>query len=103
MNINNDESYKKNINVKINEEEADSYIKNNEYKKAEILLLKNVKEKTSSENTYHLLIKIYRARADYNNLIKIVNLAIKYSDKKKFKDLKKFIVLNKMLKDIFNI
>lgn len=88
---------------KKNENDAEIKIREGKFTEAEELLLSNVKNQSSSDKTYQLLIKIYKATGDYKSLIKVVNIAIKNCKKnrKEFKELKKVIVLNKLLKDIF--
>jgi len=89
--------------IDLNENIAEKKIKECQFDEAEKLLLDNVEKKTSSRRTYQLLIKIYKKKNDYNSIIKTINKAIKYCGeyKKDFKEIKKVMVLNKLLKDIF--
>ena len=89
--------------AEINENIAEEKIKECKLDEAEELLLQNVKNKTSSNRSYQLLIKLYKIKNDYNNIIKTINKAIRYCPdyQKEFKEIKKVIVLNKLLKDIF--
>ncbi len=84
--------------------EAAEKIKNGELDNAEVLLKKNLTKNTRSADTYKLLIKIYKIRNDYTNIIKTINMAIRFANenKKEFKELKRTILLNKLIIDIFD-
>lgn len=90
-------------NVRELELEAAEKIKDSEFDKAEALLKKNYYRNTKSADTYRLLIKIYKNKGNYNKIITVLNKAIKYAEenKKEFKELKKTLILNKLITDIF--
>lgn len=88
---------------KINEYNAELMMDEGKLDEAEMLLLQNVSQNISSAMTYHLMIKIYKAKGDYKKLVSIINAAIKNckGNRQEFKELRKVVVLNRLLKDIF--
>lgn len=95
-------SYTNKRRVALNEDSAYLMINQGKSSEAENLLRQNVDINTSSSRTYQMLIGIYNNKSDYNNLVKIINRAIKCCNEnnKDFKELRRIVVLNKLLKDI---
>lgn len=89
--------------IKEKELQALLFIENNMIDSAEKILLQNIDAETDSNFTYDLLIRVYEFKEDYQNLIKILNTAIKSAGKKDFyRNLKKKLIISKILKDIYN-
>jgi len=90
--------------IKQNEVRALALLEMNEMGIAENCLNENLKIGTNSSLTYNLLIKIYTKKNDYQSLIKTLNNAVKYSDKKEiYRKLRKAIIINKFMQDIDSI
>lgn len=89
--------------IKEKELQALLFIENNMIDSAEKILLQNIDAETDSNFTYDLLIRVYEFKEDYQNLIKILNTAIKSAGKKDFyRNLKKKLIISKIIKDIYN-
>ena len=87
--------------IKQNEIRALALIRINEMGTAENCLNENLKIGTNSSLTYDLLIEIYSKKNDYQSLIKTLNNAVKYSDKKEiYRKFRKAIIFNKLMQDI---
>ena len=87
--------------IKLNEIRALVLLEMNEMGTAESCLNENLRIGTSSSLTYDLLIEIYSKKNDYQSLIKTLNNAVKYSDKKEiYRKLRKAIIFNKLMQDI---
>jgi tetratricopeptide (TPR) repeat protein len=98
-----DKTIKSNNNLEeVNYQKALLFYKNNEFDSASKLLLENVEMYTEDLKTYELLINIYRKLEDYQNLIKILDISIKRCKerRKEFRELRKIIILNKLMRDI---
>lgn len=85
-----------------NEIIAEKLIKENRMDEAERLLNKNVELKSSSHKTYDMLLKIFRSKDSYNDIIKLLNSAIKNSSEKgkAYRELRKVTILNELVKNI---
>jgi len=93
-----------NETIKQNEIKALTFLEINEMGIAENCLIENLSIGTDSSLTYDLLIKIYSKKNDYQSLIKTLNNAVKYSDKKEiYRKLRKTIIFNKLMQDIDSI
>lgn len=90
------------ITILKNEVIAEKLIRENRLNEAEKLLRKNVDLKSRSYRTYDLLLKIYRAGDSYNEIIKILNTAIKNSREKgrTYRELRKVTILNELVENI---
>ena len=87
--------------IKKNEIRALVLLEMNEIGIAENCLNENLKIGTNSSLTYDLLIEVYRKKNDYQSLIKTLNNAVKYSDKKEiYRKFRKAIIFNKLMQDI---
>jgi hypothetical protein len=87
--------------IKQNEKRALVLLEMNEMGIAENCLNENLRIGTDSSLTYNLLIEIYRKKNDYQSLIKTLNRAIKYSNKKEFyRKFRKAIIFNELIQDI---
>ena len=87
--------------IKQNEIRALALLEMNEMGIAENCLNENLRIGTNSSLTYDLLIEIYSKKNDYQSLIKTLNNAIKYSDKKEiYRKFRKAIIFNKLMQDI---
>ena len=87
--------------IKQNEIRALALLEMNEMGIAENCLNENLKIGTNNSLTYDLLIEIYSKKNDYQSLIKTLNNAIKYSDKKEiYRKFRKAIIFNKLMEDI---
>ena len=87
--------------IKQNEIRALALLEMNEMGIAENCLNENLKIGTNSSLTYDLLIEIYSKKNDYQSLIKTLNNAVKYSDKKEiYRKFRKAIIFNKLMQDI---
>ena len=90
-----------NENIKQNEIRALVLLEMNEMDIAENCLNENLIIGTKSSLTYDLLIEIYSKKNDYQSLIKTINNAVKYSDKKEiYRKFRKAIIFNKLMQDI---
>ena len=90
-----------NETIKQNEIRALVLLEANEMDKAENCLNENLIIGTKSSLTYDLLIEIYSKKNDYQSLIKTINNAVKYSDKKEiYRKFRKAIIFNKLMQDI---
>ncbi|MGZ5548795.1 MAG: hypothetical protein ACXWFZ_12700, partial [Nitrososphaeraceae archaeon] len=90
-----------NETIKQNEIRALALLEMNEMGIAENCLNENLRIGTNSCLTYDLLIEIYSKKYDYQSLIKTLNNAIKYSDKKEiYRKLRKALIFNKLIQDI---
>ena len=90
-----------NENIKQNEIRALALLEMNEMDIAENCLNENLIIGTKSSLTYDLLIEIYSKKNDYQSLIKTINNAVKYSDKKEiYRKFRKAIIFNKLMQDI---
>jgi len=90
--------------IKQNEIRALALLEMNEMGIAEDCLNENLRIGTNSSITYDLLIKIYSKKNDYQSLIKILNNAVKYSDRKEiYRKFRKAIIFNKLMQDIGSI
>ena len=90
--------------IKQNEIRALALLEMNEMGKAENCLNENLRIGTNSSLTYDLLIEIYSKKNDYQSLIKTLNNAVKYSDKKEvYRKFRKAIIFNKLMQDIESI
>ena len=90
-----------NETIKQNEIRALVLLGANEMDKAENCLNENLIIGTKSSLTYDLLIEIYSKKNDYQSLIKTINSAVKYSDKKEiYRKFRKAIIFNKLMQDI---
>jgi tetratricopeptide (TPR) repeat protein len=90
-----------NENIKQNEIRALALLEMNEMDIAENCLNENLRIGTNSSLTYDLLIEIYSKKNDYQSLIKTINNAVKYSDKKEiYRKFRKAIIFNKLMQDI---
>ena len=90
-----------NETIKRNEIRALVLLEMNEMGIAENYLNENLKIGTKSSLTYDLLIEIYSKKKDYQSLIKTINNAVKYSDKKEiYRKFRKAIIFNKLMQDI---
>jgi tetratricopeptide (TPR) repeat protein len=90
-----------NETIKQNEIRALALLEMNEMGIAENCLNENLRIGTNSSLTYDLLIDIYSKKNDYQSLIKTLNNAVKYSDKKEiYRKFRKAIIFNKLMKDI---
>jgi hypothetical protein len=95
-----------NLNKTIEENEirALTLLRMNEMGTAENYLNENLKIGTKSSLTYDLLIEIYNKKNDYQSLIKTLNNAVRYLDKKEiYRKLRKAIIFNKLMQDINSI
>ena len=91
----------KTAKIKENEIKASLYLKNNNPDKAELILKRNLESGTGSEKTYDLLLRIYQTKKDYSSLIKTLNECIKNSkNKNNYRQLRKTIIITKLLEDI---
>ncbi len=83
------------------EKKASKLIKERKFDEAEKILDQNLEKKIESYGTYHLMFQLYSLKGDYSNMIKILNRAIRYSTQKRrfFKELKRVVILDKILKD----
>ena len=87
--------------IKKNEIRALALLEMNEMGKAENCLNENLRIGTNSSLTYDLLIEVYSKKNDYQSLIKTLNNAVKYSDKKEiYRKFRKAIIFNKLMQDI---
>jgi hypothetical protein len=87
--------------IKQNEIRALALFKMNKMGIAENCLNENLRIGTNSFLTYNLLIEIYSKKKDYQSLIKTLNNAVKYSNKKEFyRKFRKAIIFNKLMQDI---
>ena len=78
-------------------------IKQNEIRALALLEMNEmgIAENCLSSLTYDLLIEIYSKKNDYQSLIKTLNNAVKYSDKKEiYRKFRKAIIFNKLMQDI---
>lgn len=90
--------------AKPNHEKARMLIDSMRLEEAEKLLKDNLKIDITSSATYDLLIETYKKKGDYHSLIKVLNNGIKHSDKKKkYRELKKKLILDKIIQDIDNL
>ncbi len=90
-----------NETIKQNEIRALVLLEMNEMDIAENCLNENLIIGTKSSLTYDLLIEIYSKKNDYQSLIKTINNAVKYSDKKEiYRKFRKAIIFNKLMQDI---
>ena len=90
--------------IKQNEIRALALLEMNEMGIAENCLNENLRIGTNSSLTYDLLIEIYGKKNDYQSLIKTLNNAVKYSDKKEiYRKFRKAIIFNKLMQDIESI
>ena len=90
--------------IKQNEIRALALLEMNEMGIAENCLNENLRIGTNSSLTYDLLIEIYSKKNDYQSLIKTLNNAVKYSDKKEiYRKFRKAIIFNKLMQDINSI
>jgi hypothetical protein len=90
-----------NETIKQNEIRALVLLEMNEVDIAENCLSENLKIGTNSPLTYDLLIDIYSKKNDYQSLIKTLNSAVKYSNKKEvYRKLRKAMIFNKLMQDI---
>jgi len=90
--------------IKQNEIRALALLEMNEMGIAENCLNENLRIGTNSSLTYDLLIEIYGKKNDYQSLIKTLNNAVKYSDKKEiYRKFRKAIIFNKLMQDIDSI
>ena len=90
--------------IKQNEIRALALLEMNEMGIAENCLNENLRIGTNSSLTYDLLIKIYSKKNNYQSLIKTLNNAVKYSDKKEtYRKFRKAIIFNKLMQDIYSI
>ena len=90
--------------IKQNEIRALVLLEMNEMGIAENCLNENLRIGTNSSLTYDLLIEIYSKKNDYQSLIKTLNNAVKYSDKKEvYRKFRKAIIFNKLMQDIESI
>ena len=90
--------------IKQNEIRALALLEMNEMGVAENCLNENLRIGTNSSLTYDLLIEIYGKKNDYQSLIKTLNNAVKYSDKKEiYRKFRKAIIFNKLMQDIDSI
>ena len=93
-----------NENIKQNEIRALVLLEMNQTGIAENCLNENLRIGTNSSLTYDLLIEIYSKKNDYQSLIKTLNNAVKYSDKKEiYRKFRKAIIFNKLMQDIDSI
>lgn len=87
--------------IKQNEIRAIALLEMNEMGIAENCLNENLRIGTNSSLTYDLLIEVYSKKNDYQSLIKTLNNAVKYSDKKEiYRKFRKAIIFNKLMQDI---
>lgn len=90
--------------IKQNEIRALALLEMNEMGIAENCLNENLRIGTNSSLTYDLLIEIYSKKNNYQSLIKTLNNAVKYSDKKEiYRKFRKAIIFNKLMQDINSI
>jgi tetratricopeptide (TPR) repeat protein len=90
--------------IKQNEIRALALLEMNEMGIAENCLNENLRIGTNSFLTYDLLIEIYSKKNDYQSLIRTLNNAVKYSDKKEiYRKFRKAIIFNKLMQDINSI
>ena len=90
-----------NETIKQNEIRALVLLEMNEMDIAENCLNENLIIGTKSSLTYDLLIEIYIKKNDYQSLIKTINNAVKYSDKKEiYRKFRKAIIFSKLMQDI---
>ena len=90
--------------IKQNEIRASALLEMNEMGIAENCLNENLRIGTNSSLTYDLLIEIYSKKNDYQSLIKTLNSAVKYADKKEvYRKFRKAIIFNKLMQDIESI
>lgn len=90
--------------IKQNEIRALALLEMNEMGIAEDCLNENLRIGTNSSITYDLLIEIYSKKNDYQSLIKTLNNAVKYSDRKEiYRKFRKAIIFNKLMQDIGSI
>ena len=71
---------------------------------AENLLLGNIDLDSSDHINYDYLLNMYRKQDDFHKIVLLLNMAIKKSKAKKqiYREIKKVVILNKILKDIEN-
>ncbi len=83
------------------EKKASKLIKERKFDEAEKILDQNLAKKIESDGTYHLMFQLYSLKGDYSNMIKVLNRAIRHSTQKRrfFKELKRVVILDKILKD----
>jgi hypothetical protein len=88
-----------------NEIVAEKLIEEKKFNEAEMLLERNVKLKSNSYKTYDLLLKIFMGKNSYNDIIRVLNIAIKNSpDKAKVcRELRKVTILNELVKNIYQV
>lgn len=97
------DSFKNTEKIKENEMRALLFFENNKHDSAEKMLLENLDYETDSPLTYNLLIRIYSIKKNYQGLINILNIAIKKTGKKTlYRNLKKQLIISKILKDAYN-
>ncbi len=90
--------------IKANEREALFFMEFNDLDYAEKLLLENLNEKTNSVLTYDLLIRIYHKKNDLSSMLRLLNSAIQYTDKKEFyRRLRKQIIIFMIFNDLEKI
>ncbi|MBN2073692.1 MAG: hypothetical protein JW770_07095 [Actinobacteria bacterium] len=90
------------ISILKNEIIAEKLIKEKKPGEAERLLRRNVELKSGSYRTYDLLLKILREKGSYNDVIKVLNSAIRNSKEKEkaYRELRKVAILNELIKNI---
>ncbi len=90
-----------NESIKQNETRTLAFLGMKEVTVEENYLEENLGIGTNSSLAYDLLIEVYNKKNDYQSLIKILNIAVKYSDKKEiYRKFRKAIIFNKLMQDI---
>ncbi len=94
-----------NADILKNQKKAIEYLNKNDISSAEKLLDENLKLNTSNNITYDLLLDIYKKQNDYQKMIKTLNKAIKNckTKAKSYREIKKVLVLDRILKDLNSI
>jgi len=90
--------------VKESDKKADRVLKKERLANAEKVLNNNLNTGTKNLLNYDLLLAIEKKRDNYSGVISILEDAINYSDnKEKYKKLRKKIIMNKILSDMYLI
>lgn len=90
--------------VKKSDKRADRVLKKERLANAEKVLNNNLDTGTKNLLNYDLLLAIEKKRDNYSGVISILEDAINYSDnKEKYKKLRKKIIMNKILSDMYLI
>ncbi len=88
-----------------NQDKAIRHLNNKDESSAKILLEENLVLDPSNNAAYDLLLDIYKKQNDYQKMISLLNKAVKYckTKNKYYREIKKVLVLDKILKDMNSI